>query len=55
MTEQEFRQRLDRLVEEYVFGNDDYQDVRILDMYYWTHQETKYEVDMNIRKVKPEL
>lgn len=51
MTATEFEERFDALLEEYIFGNDDYEDINICNKVSWAGMSRKWLVDISVRKI----
>jgi len=52
MTRQEFEQRLDDLIDEYICENDDYEDVCICHTTSWRQLPDEWMIDVAIEKQK---
>jgi len=52
MTRQEFEQRLDDLIDEYICENDDYEDVCICHTTSWRQLPDEWMIDVAIKKQK---
>ena len=52
MTNQEFEEKLDSLIEEYILDNDDYENVGICHTVSWRDLEDEWVINMDIIKQK---